>query len=162
MLPYLLRGVGTHKRSPDLTLGWRPRIAGAGPSKSRLGDRRPDVPALSQQETGVSSCFLCLLFSLAPVDGKAPCTLRRPSALLGPFIQTPILYGNSPRHPRLTLSQIPRALEAHPWAYLILDVSPALTFIHAHLGDGPGLLTHDLLGRVFCTQVTNMLGAVTC
>lgn len=103
----------------------------------------------------MSSCFLCLLFSLAPVDGKALCTLRRPSALLGLFIQMPILYGNSPRHPRITLSQI-------LWAYLILDVSPALTFIHAHLGDGPGLLTHDLLGRVFCTQVTNMLDAVTC
>lgn len=110
----------------------------------------------------MSSCFLCLLFSLAPVDRKALCTLRRLSGLLGPFIQTPILYGNSPRHPRITLSQIPRAPEAHTWAYLILDISLALTFIHTHLGDGPGLLTHDLLERAFCRQVTNMLGAVTC
>ena len=61
-------------KSKIYRMGWKlgdPGLPEFLPSESRMGDGRPDVPALSQQKRGVSSCFLCLLFSLAPVDGKA-------------------------------------------------------------------------------------------
>ena len=61
-------------------------------------------------------------------------SIRRAISFTGSIYSNASLIWKHPRkHPRITLRQTSRALEAHIWAYLILSVSLALTLVHTPL-----------------------------